>query len=267
MPWKNSNKTHIEDIDDVEEPHSSRLSRQLPVLLAPNDYFTKDELDELVKEARNLDLRKEENRIIVDELNDLVNEYMAAFQEREDVIEVETDPNPANATLSMETIDEVKETLMAATEQFISVEDIKDGYSEDDIPKLRAKWLEYCAEILQGTQDGLPPLREINHKIPLIDESKRYNYYMPRCPDSMREQLIDRIGVYTKAKWWEPCTSDQAAPMLCVPKKDNTLRCTIDCRKRNENTVKDVTPFPDQDTIRYDVARAKYRSKIDLSEP
>ena len=29
--------------------------------------------------------------------------------------------------------------------------------------------------------------------------------------------------------------------------------------------VKDVTPFPDQDQIRMDVARAKYRSKIDLS--
>src|SRR5262249_22564093 len=44
-----------------------------------------------------------------------------------------------------------------------------------------------------------------------------------------------------------------------------TLRTAIDCRKRNDNTVKDVTPFPDQDQIRADVARAKYRSKIDLS--
>ncbi|KAK0211842.1 hypothetical protein IW262DRAFT_1236417, partial [Armillaria fumosa] len=34
----------------------------------------------------------------------------------------------------------------------------------------------------------------------------------------------------------------------------------------NENTVKDVTPMPDQDNIREDVARAKYRSKIDLSD-
>ena len=39
----------------------------------------------------------------------------------------------------------------------------------------------------------------------------------------------------------------------------------VDCCQRNENTVKDVTPFPDQDQIRMDVARAKFRSKIDLS--
>src|SRR6202023_3710998 len=30
--------------------------------------------------------------------------------------------------------------------------------------------------------------------------------------------------------------------------------------------VKDVTPLPDQEVIREDVARAKYRSKIDLSD-
>jgi hypothetical protein len=30
--------------------------------------------------------------------------------------------------------------------------------------------------------------------------------------------------------------------------------------------VKDVTPFPDQDLIRADVARHKYRSRIDMSD-
>ena len=53
--------------------------------------------------------------------------------------------------------------------------------------------------------------------------------------------------------------------MLCIPKKTGKLRTVIDCRKRNDNTVKDVTPFPDQDQIRMDIARVRYRSKIDLS--
>ena len=53
--------------------------------------------------------------------------------------------------------------------------------------------------------------------------------------------------------------------MLCVPKKNGDLRTVVDCRKRNDNTLRDVTPFPDQDQIRNDVARAKFRSKIDLS--
>ena len=56
----------------------------------------------------------------------------------------------------------------------------------------------------------------------------------------------------------------QAPPLLCVPKKNGRLRTVVDARKRNENTFKDVTPFPDQDQIRMDVARAKYRTKIDM---
>ena len=54
--------------------------------------------------------------------------------------------------------------------------------------------------------------------------------------------------------------------MLCVKKKTNNLRTVVDGRQRNDNTIKDVTPLPDQDVIRLDVARAKICSKIDLSD-
>jgi len=53
--------------------------------------------------------------------------------------------------------------------------------------------------------------------------------------------------------------------MLCIPKKTGKLQTVIDCRKHNDNMVKDMTPFPDQDQIRMDIARARYCSKIDLS--
>ena len=43
--------------------------------------------------------------------------------------------------------------------------------------------------------------------------------------------------------------------------------CTVfDLHMQNENTEKDVSPFPDQDTIQHDVACAAYRSKLDMSE-
>ena len=54
--------------------------------------------------------------------------------------------------------------------------------------------------------------------------------------------------------------------MLCLNKKDGNLRTVVDARQRNDNTIKDVTPLPDQDIIREDVARAKIRSKVDLSD-
>jgi hypothetical protein len=138
--------------------------------------------------------------------------------------------------------------------------------SEGDIPRLKQQWYEEFKDILQGTPDELPPLREVNHEINLIDPNKRYSYRLPTCPVPLRTQFYDKLNRYVNAGWWKEHPTWQAAPLICLPKKDGRLRTVIDARQRNDNTVKDVTPLPDQDTIREDVARARYRSKIDLAD-
>jgi hypothetical protein len=109
-------------------------------------------------------------------------------------------------------------------------------------------------------------LQEKNHHIPLVDDEKKYNYYLPKCPDSMRKPLAEKISKYCKAGWWRPTQAEQAAPMLVIPKKNGKLHTVINAQKHNNNTVKDVTPFPDQDLIRLHVTRAMFHSKIDLSD-
>ena len=111
----------------------------------------------------------------------------------------------------------------------------------------------------------LPPLWEVNHRIPLIEESKHYAYHLPRCTDALKQQLSDKIQLYMDANWWVMKSVPQATLMLCIPTKSGKLWTVIDCHKRNDNTVKDVIPFLDQDQIRMDITRAKYHSKIDLS--
>ena len=54
--------------------------------------------------------------------------------------------------------------------------------------------------------------------------------------------------------------------MLCIPKKNSKLRTVFDLQEQNDNTVKDVTLFPDQDIIRNDMARIAYHSKLNMSE-
>ena len=54
--------------------------------------------------------------------------------------------------------------------------------------------------------------------------------------------------------------------MLCIPKKNSTVRNVFNLRQQNKNTWKDVTPFPDQDAICHDIVRAKFRSKLDITE-
>ena len=45
-------------------------------------------------------------------------------------------------------------------------------YSEEDIPRLTHQWWDAYQDILQGTPEELPPLREVNHEINLIDPNK-----------------------------------------------------------------------------------------------
>src|SRR5215470_14011201 len=115
---------------------------------------------------------------------------------------------------------------------------------------------------------SLPPFREINHEIKLIDADKRFKYRLPKCPEILKDQLVEKIDRYTKAGWWRPTTAAQAIPMICTFKitVEPKLRTVFDLRLQNENTVKNVTPFLDQDSIRNDMARAPYRLKIDLTE-
>ena len=55
-------------------------------------------------------------------------------------------------------------------------------------------------------------------------------------------------------------------PMLCIRKKNGTLCTEFDLQQQNENTWKGITPFPDQDAIHHDIAQAKFRSKLDMTE-
>ena len=82
-----------------------------------------------------------------------------------------------------------------------------------------------------------------------MDEDLRYSYHLPCCPEALQEELHQKITRYTLARWWEMKAVYQAAPLLCVPKKSGKLRTMVDARKRNDNTFKDVTLFPDQDQI------------------
>jgi hypothetical protein len=77
--------------------------------------------------------------------------------------------------------------------------------------------------MLGGMAETLPLFRGVNHHILLVDEEKKYNYYLPKCSD-LRKSLSKKISKYCKAGWWH-CVK-QAAPMLIIPKK-NGMICTV----------------------------------------
>jgi len=46
---------------------------------------------------------------------------------------------------------------------------------------------------------------------------------LPWCPEALKTQLIDKIQLYKAARWWEETNVSQAAPMLCIYKKDGVM--------------------------------------------
>jgi hypothetical protein len=139
--------------------------------------------------------------------------------------------------------------MMAAMKETINKMNQKGSLMREDIPRVRKEWMKSNEDIMNGALEWLPLLREVNHRIPIMDENKRYKYHSPRCPDPLKPKLIEKIARYTCAGWWEPIQVDQVAPMLCIHKKTMALCTVVDRRQRNENTIKDVTPLPDQDLI------------------
>ncbi|KAF8231908.1 hypothetical protein L208DRAFT_1225167, partial [Tricholoma matsutake] len=123
-------------------------------------------------------------------------------------------------------VNDLNDILFAICKELGNKVKCKGPLSKKDLPRLREEWKQSCQDILNGVPDKLPPLRDVNHHIPLVDEKKKYNYYLPKCPDSMRKPLTETIARYCKAGWWCPAHVEQAALMLVVPKKTGKL-CTV----------------------------------------
>ena len=116
----------------------------------------------------------------------------------------------------------------------------------------------------------LPPLRAINHTIPLIDENKTYHWRPSRCPEIFREQWAVKRDAYLKSGRWKITTARNTVPMLLIPKPHKPknaqeLRTVVDLRERNKNTVRMTSPLPDIEGVLRHVASKPYHMVLDLT--
>ena len=98
----------------------------------------------------------------------------------------------------------------------------------DDIPQLCKSWDNNITDLVSGIPLKLPPIREINHEINLIDPKKCIHYHLLKFPEHFCKELSQKIERYTTAQWWIPAVAHQAVPMLCIPKKNGKLRTVFD---------------------------------------
>ncbi|KAJ3002425.1 hypothetical protein NUW54_g5854 [Trametes sanguinea] len=143
---------------------------------------------------------------------------------------------------------------------------------EAELDQLRDMLRKEASDLCQdGAAAVLPPLRAINHTIPLIDESKVYSWRLSRCPDALKPQWQEKKKAYLKSGRWKMASGVNASPMLMIPKPAREdgilrLRTVVDKREQNANTHKLAAPLPDIDGILRNVVKRKYRSIIDSKD-
>ena len=111
-------------------------------------------------------------------------------------------------------------------------------YTLKDIPQLCEEIAELFSNLIGALLLELLPLHEVLHEIPLNDESKQLKHRLPKCPEAFHPELAWKIKQYTTEGWWIPAAAKQATPLLCIPKKNGTLRTVFDLWQHNNNTWK-----------------------------
>jgi RNase H-like domain found in reverse transcriptase/Reverse transcriptase (RNA-dependent DNA polymerase)/Retroviral aspartyl protease len=139
---------------------------------------------------------------------------------------------------------------------------------EKKVESVRDELRQYADPICREVSEtDLPPLRAINHTIPLIDETKIYPWCPSKCPEIFREQWAEKRDAYLKSGRWEITPAGNTVPMLIIPKVNTNppeLRTVVDLRERNKNTRRMTSPLPDMEGMLRETARHKYRTTLDM---
>jgi len=113
---------------------------------------------------------------------------------------------------------------------------------------------------------GLPPVRPVDHTIPLVPGALPVSRPMYRLSplelDEVKRQVTDLLA----KGMVRPSTSPYSSPILFVGKKDGTLRMCIDYRGLNSVTFKNRYPLPRVDDLLDKLRGAACFSSIDLQQ-
>lgn len=145
--------------------------------------------------------------------------------------------NPAQVTVRS------AESLAIQAPHAVTLESRATILEKDKIEQYRTQLQEYVHDICKEAIDTpLPPLRVINHVIPLLDENKVYSWRPSKCPEALKPLWRAKRDDYVRTGRWEFKSGTNAVPMLMLkkPTKDETLRLrtVLDTRERNANTRK-----------------------------
>lgn len=109
--------------------------------------------------------------------------------------------------------------------------DILEGHLAMLWKQLQEKARDLCKNPVEMP---LPPLRAINHSIPLINKNKVYSWRPIKCPDAMKFLWREMKAEYLKSGRWKVSAGQNALPLLILwkpkprPDRKKRIRTVVD---------------------------------------
>ena len=121
---------------------------------------------------------------------------------------------------------------------------------EAKAPKQYEAVLKKFSTVFEPLQKGLPPERDVLHKIELQPGASMPKARPPyRLSQFEEEECIRQLRTYLDMGHARPSKSPFSAPVLFARKKNGKLRFCVDYRALNNATVKDRFPLPRIDDL------------------
>jgi len=124
---------------------------------------------------------------------------------------------------------------------------------------------EYGNIFLQGLPAKMPPVRTVDHQIPLKPNLLPPFKGIFRLSQFELQELKKQLDHLLETGKISPSTSPYGAPVLFVKKKDGSLRMCIDYRALNSQTIQNRYAIPRIDELLDRLYNAKIFSKLDLT--
>lgn len=159
-------------------------------------------------------------------------------------------------------------SLLIKGTQVLALESRQTEIANNHIESLVENLSQYALPICKDTSETLlPPLRAVNHPVPMIDPNRVYKQCPLRCPELLRPLWNVKHDEYLWTRHWKFHSGLNAVllMMLKKPTKDGELRLRTVCEtcEQNKNSRRLTSLLPDIETILCNVESHPYRSLID----
>ncbi|TQD70724.1 hypothetical protein C1H46_043741 [Malus baccata] len=130
---------------------------------------------------------------------------------------------------------------------------------DSDLQVLLAKY-----QSIFQSPSGLPPSRNHDHRIPLLEGCKPPSARPYKYGPFQKTEIEKCVKELLESGFIRPSHSPFSSPVLLVKKKEGTWRMCMDYRALNLLTIKDKYPIPLIDEFLDELFGAQYFSKLDL---